>query len=88
MRLGVLALAVVVWWWLVRRDCAAIAAGIVGGYLPWFAFADRTIYAFYAVAFEPWVVLAVTFVIALFVGRRGRPAAMAHAGSSSGATSC
>mgnify|MGYP003471684491 FL=1 len=70
--LGVLALAVVVWWWLVRRDWRAgpIAAGIVGGYLPWFAFADRTIYAFYAVAFEPWVVLAVTFVIALFVGRR------------------
>ena len=69
---GVLALAVVVWWWLVRRDwrAGAIAAGIVGGYLPWFVFADRTIYAFYAVAFEPWLVLAVTFVIGLFVGRR------------------
>ena len=55
-----------------RRDwrAGAIAAGIIGGYLPWFVFADRTIYTFYAVAFEPWVVLAVTFVIGLWVGRR------------------
>ena len=70
--LGILALLVVLWWWLVRRDwrAGAIAAGFVGGYLPWFVFQDRTIYTFYAVAFEPWVVLAVAFAIGLFVGRR------------------
>ena len=70
--LGILALLVVLWWWLVRRDwrAGAIVAGFVGGYLPWFVYQDRTIYTFYAVAFEPWVVLAVTFTIGLFVGRR------------------
>ena len=70
--LGILALLVVLWWWLVRRDwrAGAIAAGFIGGYLPWFHYQDRTIYTFYAVAFEPWVVLAVVFLIGLWVGRR------------------
>ncbi len=70
--LGILALLVVLWWWLVRRDwrAGAIAAGFIGGYLPWFVYQDRTIYTFYAVAFEPFVVLAVAFLIGLWVGRR------------------
>ena len=70
--LGIVALLVVLWWWLVRRDWRAggIAAGFVGGYLPWFVYQDRTIYTFYAVAFEPWVVLAVVFALGLFLGRR------------------
>ena len=69
---AVLAVLVVGWWWLVRRDwrAGAVAAGLVGGYLPWFVYQDRTIFTFYAVAFEPWVVLAVTFVLGLWVGRR------------------
>ena len=47
--LGVIALAFVVWHWLVRRDWRAggIAAGIVGGYLPWFLYQHRTIFTFY-----------------------------------------
>jgi dolichyl-phosphate-mannose-protein mannosyltransferase len=70
--LGILAVLVVLWWWLVRRDwrAGAIAAGLAGGYLPWFVYEDRTIYTFYAVAFEPWVVLAVVFAIGLWLGRR------------------
>ena len=80
--LGILALLVVLWWWLVRRDwrAGAIAAGFVGGYLPWFVYQDRTIYTFYAVAFEPWVVLAVTFLDRPVRGAtRGRPGAVAAA---------
>jgi dolichyl-phosphate-mannose-protein mannosyltransferase len=69
--LGIVALVAVLWWWLRRRDwrAGAIAAGMIGGYLPWFAYADRTIYAFYAIAFEPYVVLAVVFAIGLWLGR-------------------
>lgn len=69
---GIVALLVVVWWWAVRRDwrAGAIVAGMVAGYVPWFVYQDRTIYTFYAVAFEPWVVLAIAFAIGLFVGRR------------------
>ena len=80
--LGILALLVVLWWWLVRRDwrAGAIAAGFVGGYLPWFHYQDRTIYTFYAVAFEPWVVLAVVVPHRAVGGpARGRPRALAVA---------
>jgi dolichyl-phosphate-mannose--protein O-mannosyl transferase len=70
--LGIVALLVVLWWWAVRRDwrAGAIVAGVAAGYLPWFVYQDRTIYTFYAVAFEPWVVLAIAFGAGLFVGRR------------------
>jgi len=56
--------------WAGRRDwrAGAILAGLVAGYLPWFFFQERTIYTFYAVAFVPWVVLAVTYVLGLVLG--------------------
>jgi dolichyl-phosphate-mannose--protein O-mannosyl transferase len=61
--------------WAGRRDwrAGAILAGLVAGYLPWFFFQERTIYTFYAVAFVPWVVLAVTYVLGLVLGRPGAP---------------
>jgi dolichyl-phosphate-mannose-protein mannosyltransferase len=56
--------------WALRRDwrAGAVLAGLVAGYVPWFAFQHRTIYSFYAVAFVPWVVLAVTYVIGMALG--------------------
>ncbi len=67
---GTLALVVLVFMWALRRDwrAGAILAGFVGGYLPWFALQERTIYSFYAVAFVPWVVLACTYVLGLAIG--------------------
>ena len=57
---------------------------------PWFNYQHRTIYSFYAVAFEPWVVLAVVFVLGLVLG--GRSASTAATADrpwpSSAATSC
>ncbi len=69
---GTIAIAVLVVVWLLGRDwrAGAILAGLAGGYLPWFLFAERTIYTFYAVAFVPYVVLALTFVLALVLGRQ------------------
>lgn len=63
------ALFVVLFHWVARRDwrAGAILAGIAAGYLPWFLWQHRTIFTFYTVAFEPYVVLAVTFVIGLFL---------------------
>ena len=60
--------------WALRRDwrAGAILAGIAAGYLPWFNYQSRTIYTFYAVAFVPYVVLAVTYVLGL-VHRAGAP---------------
>ncbi len=56
--------------WALRRDwrAGAILAGFIAGYVPWFAFQHRTIYSFYAVAFVPWVVLAVTYVVGMVLG--------------------
>ncbi len=66
-----LALTVVIAMWAFARDwrAGAILAGLIGGLLPWFLFAERTIYTFYAVAVVPYVVLALTYVLALVLGR-------------------
>lgn len=55
--------------WGMRRDwrAGAILAGFVGGWLPWFFIQHRTIFTFYTISFEPWVILAVVYVLALLV---------------------
>ncbi|WP_270886120.1 dolichyl-phosphate-mannose--protein mannosyltransferase [Pedococcus sp. 5OH_020] len=69
--LGAVAVFVLLYYWLFHRDWRAggILAGLAGGYLPWFSLEERTIYSFYTVAFEPWVVLGVVFVLGLWLGR-------------------
>jgi dolichyl-phosphate-mannose-protein mannosyltransferase len=65
-----LALLVLVFMWALRRDwrAGAILAGLLAGYVPWFQYEHRTIFTFYSVAFVPWVVLAVTYVLGLALG--------------------
>ena len=72
---AVFAIAVLLVMWGLRRDwrAGAVLAGLVGGWLPWFLFQERTIYTFYAVAFVPWVVLSVTYLLALVLGRADAP---------------
>ncbi len=66
---GLACLFVIAWHWLIRRDwrAGAIAAGIIAGYAPWLYWQNRTIFAFYAVAFEPFVALAIVFTLALIL---------------------
>lgn len=73
---GALSLVVLFAVWLFGRDwrAGAILAGMAGGWLPWFPYAERTIYTFYAVAFVPYVVLALTMVLGLMLGRPDAPA--------------
>jgi dolichyl-phosphate-mannose--protein O-mannosyl transferase len=68
--LGAAGIIVALYWWLFRRDwrAGAILAGLAGGYLPWFGLEERTIYSFYTVAFEPWIIFAVVFVLGLVLG--------------------
>ncbi len=65
-----LAVGVLLFAWLLRRDwrAGAILAGFVGGYLPWFNWQSRTIFTFYAIAFTPWVVLALVYALGLILG--------------------
>jgi dolichyl-phosphate-mannose-protein mannosyltransferase len=69
---GTVALVVVLALWLWGRDwrAGAILSGVVAGYLPWFQFQQRTIFTFYSIAFVPYVVLAVTYVLGLLIGPR------------------
>ena len=38
-----------------------IIAGMAAGYLPWFFFQQRTVFTFYAIAFEPFLILSLVF---------------------------
>ncbi|WP_308281211.1 phospholipid carrier-dependent glycosyltransferase [Cellulomonas sp. PS-H5] len=70
--LGALALLVALYRLLVRRDwrAGAVLSGIAAGWLPWFQYTERTIFTFYSIAFTPWVVLTLTYVLALLVQGR------------------
>lgn len=39
--------------------------GILAGYLPWFFFQKRTVFTFYAIAFEPFLILAIVLMAKL-----------------------
>ena len=48
--------------------------GLAAGYLPWLLYSNRTVFQFYTIAFEPYLILALTAVIALILGQRDDPA--------------
>ncbi|MFF6958885.1 dolichyl-phosphate-mannose--protein mannosyltransferase [Streptomyces sp. NPDC088197] len=64
------ALIYLVYRWAMRRDwrAGAILCAAGAGYLPWFLYQDRTIFFFYAVAFVPYLCLAVAMMIGAFLG--------------------
>ncbi len=70
---AVAALAVLLVLWALARDwrAGAVLCGVAAGWLPWFAYQERTIYSFYAVAFVPFLALAVTMVLGMVVGPPG-----------------
>jgi dolichyl-phosphate-mannose-protein mannosyltransferase len=52
-----------------------LLTGLAAGYLPWLMYLHRTVFQFYSIAFEPYLVLALTFCLGLVLGRRdARPA--------------
>ncbi len=72
--LGTLAVVATIALVLLRRDGRAWPAlmGLAGGYLPWvLLYSDRTIFTFYAVAFEPFMVLCLAYVLGLAIGPPG-----------------
>ncbi|MGN6446115.1 dolichyl-phosphate-mannose--protein mannosyltransferase [Amnibacterium sp.] len=52
-----------------RREwqAALILMGFVGGYLPWLQYPNRTMFFFYSIAFEPYMLLALAATIGLMV---------------------
>jgi dolichyl-phosphate-mannose--protein O-mannosyl transferase len=47
---------------------AFILTGIAAGYLPWMLYLGRTVFQFYTIAFEPFLVLGLTAAIAFLLG--------------------
>lgn len=71
---GTIAIAVVLGFWirsLMTRSfdpaVTIIVAGISAGYLPWFFFQERTVFSFYAIIFEPFMILALIYCAKLFL---------------------
>ncbi|WNI15872.1 dolichyl-phosphate-mannose--protein mannosyltransferase [Actinacidiphila sp. ITFR-21] len=64
------ALVYLLYRWILRRDwrAGAVLCAAGAGYLPWFHYQDRTIFFFYAVAFVPYLCLAVAMMIGAFLG--------------------
>jgi dolichyl-phosphate-mannose-protein mannosyltransferase len=78
--IGTIAIAVVIGYWiksLVNRaiDPAAtiVTLGIAAGYLPWFAMQERTMFSFYAIVFEPFMILAVVYCAKLLLDSGLKP---------------
>jgi len=65
---AIAALLVCLAWWLTSRDwrAGAVVLCVLAGWLPWIWFAwhgNRVVYFFYAVAFDPFLVLAITLCL-------------------------
>lgn len=60
-----LALLVTIGYWVSKRDWQAeILLVVIGAsYLPWFAFQERTMFSFYAIAFEPFLLLTLVYLL-------------------------
>jgi len=49
-----------------------ITLGIAAGYLPWFFFQERTVFSFYAIVFEPFMILAILYCIQRLLALPGK----------------
>ncbi|GAA3723901.1 dolichyl-phosphate-mannose--protein O-mannosyl transferase [Spinactinospora alkalitolerans] len=69
--LSVLACLVMIGWWVTYRDwrAGAVLLGVAAGWLPWFAYPERTMFVFYALPMLPFLVLAIVLALGLVMGR-------------------
>ena len=58
-----------------ERRHGAVLVGLAAGYLPWLAFSDRTVFQFYVITFEPYLVLGLAAVAGIVLGSRTDPPA-------------
>ena len=67
---GLIAIFVTIGYFIYRRDKSAgfILLALLSNYLPWLLFPERTTFYFYAIAFQPYLILAITYLIKEFLG--------------------
>ena len=62
---GVAALAITFGYWISRREWQSglLLLSVGAGYLPWFNWQKRTVFNFYTIAFEPFIILTIVYVL-------------------------
>jgi dolichyl-phosphate-mannose--protein O-mannosyl transferase len=67
---SMLALLFCLGWWLLRRDwrAGAVLLGVLAGWGPWFPLVSRTKFYYYALEFEPFLILSITLCLGLILG--------------------
>jgi len=57
-------------WWLTRRDWRAGAAllGVIAGWATWLPYPARTKFFYYALEFEPFIIIAIVLCLGLIIG--------------------
>lgn len=78
---GTISIAVVLGYWIKslihhRVDSAAniVVLGVVAGYLPWFAMQQRTVFSFYAIIIQPFLIIAIVYCAKLLLDSDLKPA--------------
>jgi dolichyl-phosphate-mannose-protein mannosyltransferase len=68
---GAVAMIVAAVFWIARRDWryGVAVVGVVAGWVPWFFFAERPIFFFYAVAMIPFTVIALSLLLGAIIGK-------------------
>ena len=56
-----------------------IVAGMAAGYLPWFFYQSRTVFTFYAIVFQPFLILALVYCAQMVLTKFGRKGLLAIA---------
>lgn len=69
---GVIAIGITFGYWIARREWQSglLLLSLAAGYLPWFMWQKRTIFCFYVIAFEPFIILIIVYVLKLFLEPR------------------
>jgi dolichyl-phosphate-mannose--protein O-mannosyl transferase len=67
---SMLALVFCLGWWLLHRDwrVGAVLLGVLAGWGPWFALVSRTKFYYYALEFEPFLILSIVLCLGLILG--------------------
>jgi dolichyl-phosphate-mannose-protein mannosyltransferase len=67
---SMLALLFCLGWWLLHRDwrAGAVLLGVLAGWAPWFPLVTRTKFYYYALEFEPFLILSIVLCLGLILG--------------------
>lgn len=66
---GVIAITITFGYWIARREWQSglLLLSLGAGYLPWFSWQKRTVFNFYTIAFEPFLILIIVFALSKFL---------------------